>query len=103
MKRAIKTHLVDFIAILVLIVLAIVVSGYILSHERLQLPFVSQSQYTINAAFSSAKAVTAGQGQTVNVSGVQIGSIGGVHLSSDGYAIVQMNIDTKYRHLIHTD
>ena len=39
MKRAIKNHRTDFIAICVLVVLAVVVSGYVLSHERLQLPF----------------------------------------------------------------
>jgi phospholipid/cholesterol/gamma-HCH transport system substrate-binding protein len=103
MKRAIKTHLVDFIAILVLVVLAIVVSGYILNHERLALPFINASTYTINAEFSSAKAVTPGQGQTVTVSGVQIGSIAGVRLDSDGNALVSMSIDQKYQHLIHTD
>ena len=32
MKRAIKTHAVDFTAIVVLIILAIVVSGFILGH-----------------------------------------------------------------------
>jgi phospholipid/cholesterol/gamma-HCH transport system substrate-binding protein len=102
MKRAIKTHLSDFIAICVLVVLAAVVSAYVLSHERLQLPFIGTSQYTINAEFSSAKAVTPGQGQTVRVSGVQIGDIGGVTLRN-GVAIVKMDIDKKYRNLIHTD
>jgi phospholipid/cholesterol/gamma-HCH transport system substrate-binding protein len=103
MRRAIKNHALDFSAIVVLVILAIVVSGFILSHERLSLPFVSQSTFPLNADFSSAKAVTAGQGQTVDVSGVIIGSIGGVKLNPDGTADVQMNIDTKYRHLIHTD
>ncbi|HZU61233.1 MAG TPA: MlaD family protein, partial [Solirubrobacteraceae bacterium] len=103
MKRAIKTHLTDFVAIIVLIVLAIVISGYILNHERLALPFINQSTFPINAEFSSAKAVTAGQGQTVQVSGVVVGSISGVRLSSDGNAVVQMSINQQYRHLIHTD
>jgi phospholipid/cholesterol/gamma-HCH transport system substrate-binding protein len=102
MKRAIKNHLGDFIAIVVLIVLAIVVSGYILSHERLQLPFIGTPQYSINAEFSTGQAVTPGQGQTVRVSGVQIGDIGAVTLKN-GVAIVQMDIDNKYRHLIHED
>src|SRR5438445_12738095 len=77
MKRAIKNHLGDFIAICVLVVLAIVVSGYVLSHERLQLPFIGTSQFTLNAEFQTGQAVTPGQGQTVRVSGVQIGDIGG--------------------------
>ena len=102
MKRAIKTHLTDFIAIIVLLLIAVVVTGYVLDHQRLQLPFIGTSQFTLNADFSSGKAVTPGQGQTVRVSGVQIGDIGGVTLKN-GVAVVQMDIDQKYRHLIHTD
>ena len=46
--------------------------------------------------------MTPGQGQSVRVSGVQIGEVGNVSLKS-GVAVVQMNIDPKYSHLIHTD
>lgn len=102
MKRAIRTHLVDFIAILVLVVLAVVVSAYVLSHERLRFPFIQSSPFVVNAEFNSAKAVTPGQGQTVRVSGVQIGDIGGVKVKN-GVAVVQMDIDPKFKHLIHTD
>jgi len=35
-KRAIRTHLTDLGAILVLLALSIVVAGYVLSHERFQ-------------------------------------------------------------------
>ncbi len=102
MKRAIKNHVTDFIAIVVLVVLAVVVAGYILSHQRLQLPFIGTSTYTLNAEFSTGQAITPGQGQTVRVSGVQIGQVGGVKLQG-GEAIVQMAIDNKYQHVIHTD
>lgn len=102
MKRAIKNHLVDFIAILVLVAMAVVVTGYILHNEGFRFPFIQSTPFTINAEFSSAQAVTPGQGQTVRVSGVQIGMLSGVTLK-DGYAIVKMSIDQKYRHLIHTD
>ena len=44
----------------------------------------------------------AGQGQTVRVSGVRIGDIGKVELK-DGRAIVRMDIDPKYKDLVHTD
>jgi phospholipid/cholesterol/gamma-HCH transport system substrate-binding protein len=101
-KRAIRNHLADFIAILVLLVLAIVVAGYVLSHERLQLPFIGTSTYKLNAEFSTGQAVTPGQGQTVRVSGVQIGEVGNVQLKN-GEAIVQMAIDKKYQHVIHTN
>jgi phospholipid/cholesterol/gamma-HCH transport system substrate-binding protein len=102
MKRAIKNHSGDFAAILVLLVLSVVVAGYILSHERLRFPFIQSSPITMNAEFSTAQAVTPGQGQTVRVSGVQIGSIGAVTLKN-GIAIVQLQIDQQYKHLIHTD
>src|SRR5437588_2142936 len=102
MKRAIKTHLRDFIAMMVLVVLAIVVSAYVLSHERLRFPFVESSPFTLNAEFSTGQAVIPGQGQTVRVSGVQIGEVGKVSLKN-GVAIVQMQVDQKYKHIIHTD
>ncbi len=100
MKRAIKTHAVDFSAIIVLLVLSVVVAGYILNHEGLRFPFIQSSPFTINAEFSTAQAVTPGQGQSVRVSGVQVGTVGGVTLNN-GMATVQMDIDPKYKGVIH--
>jgi phospholipid/cholesterol/gamma-HCH transport system substrate-binding protein len=102
MTRAIKTHLGDFAAIILLLVLSVVVAGYVLSHERFRFPLIDSAPYTLNAEFSTAQAVTPGQGQSVRVSGVQIGLIGNVTLKN-GVAIVQMNIDDQYSHLIHTN
>jgi phospholipid/cholesterol/gamma-HCH transport system substrate-binding protein len=102
MKRAVREHWKDFAAIMGLLVITIAVAGYILSNERFRFPFISPSPYTINAAFSTAQAVTPGQGQSVRISGVQIGLVGSVTLK-DGEGIVQMNIDPKYKHLIHRD
>jgi phospholipid/cholesterol/gamma-HCH transport system substrate-binding protein len=102
MKRAIKTHIGDFVAILVLVALSVAVAGYILSHQGVRFPFIQSSPFTINAELSTAQAVTPGQGQTVRVSGVQIGLIGNVKLRG-GIAVVQLQIDQKYKHLIHTD
>jgi phospholipid/cholesterol/gamma-HCH transport system substrate-binding protein len=101
-KHAIRKHLGDFLAILGLFVLSMGVAGYILSHERLRFPFISPAPFTVNAAFTTAQAVTPGQGQTVRIAGVQVGSIGKVSLK-DGRAIVRLDIDPKYRHLIHTN
>jgi phospholipid/cholesterol/gamma-HCH transport system substrate-binding protein len=102
MRRAIKTHAFDFGAILALLVLSVIVAGYILGHERLRFPFIEPSPFTMNAEFSTAQAVTPGQGQTVRVSGVQVGDIGKVTLKN-GIAIVQMDLDQKWKRLIHTD
>jgi phospholipid/cholesterol/gamma-HCH transport system substrate-binding protein len=102
MKRAIKTHAGDFAAIIVLLVLSVVVAGSILNHGRFRFPFIQSTPFTVNAEFSTAQAVTPGQGQSVRVSGVQIGEIGGVTLKN-GMAVVQMQIDQQYNHLIHTN
>lgn len=101
MRRAITTHLGDFIAIIALLIVALLVAGYILHQERLRFPWQS-SPYVLNVELSSGKAVTPGQGQTVVVSGVQIGLVGGVTLKN-GVAVVQMQIDPKYKGLIHED
>ena len=93
MKRAILTHRVDFLAMLVLVVLAALVTGYILHHQ----PAFNfdTSYYRVNADFSEASAVTSGQGQAVTIAGVQVGQVGGIKLS-DGKAVVEMDIDKKY-------
>ncbi len=46
--------------------------------------------------------MTPGQGQTVRVSGVEVGRSARSSLNN-GIAIVQMDINDKYKHLIHTD
>jgi phospholipid/cholesterol/gamma-HCH transport system substrate-binding protein len=102
MKLAIKKHWGDAVAILALVVLSLVVAGYILGKERFHFPLIQSTPFEINAEFSTAQAVMPGQGQSVRVSGVQIGEIGGVSLK-DGRAVVQMQINDSYRHLIHTD
>ncbi len=102
MKRAIRTHLRDSIAILVLLVLSVGVAGYILNHERLRFPFIQATPYTLNAEFSTGQALTPGQGQEVTISGVQVGQVGNVTLKN-GVADVALQIQPKYQHLIHTD
>jgi phospholipid/cholesterol/gamma-HCH transport system substrate-binding protein len=93
-KRAIRIHRWDFIAIVVLVGLAIGVSAYIFAHQP-AFTF-GKSYYTVKARFSSASAVTSGQGQTINIAGVQVGQVGGISLSG-GTAVVTMNIYKKYR------
>ncbi len=102
MVRAIKNHLGDFAAIIALLLLSIVIAGYILNHERLRFPFIQSTPFTINADLQTGQAFTPGQGQYVVVSGVQVGQIGNVTLKN-GTALVQMQIDDKYKHMIHTD
>jgi len=98
---AIRKHLKEFVALIALAVVAGTVAFYILSNERFRFPW-EPAPLHLNAALSTAQAVTPGQGQTVRVSGVKVGEIGGVKLQ-DGEAIVQMDIDPDYKTLIHTD
>ncbi|MTD46597.1 MCE family protein [Conexibacter sp. W3-3-2] len=102
MKRAIRKSFKDFAAVIGLMVIAAVVGGYILSQQRLRFPLVEDAPFTLKAEFSTAQAVTPGQGQTVRVSGVRIGDIGKVELR-DGVAVVSMDIDQQYREVVHTD
>ncbi|MFZ0040397.1 MAG: MlaD family protein [Solirubrobacteraceae bacterium] len=88
-----RANRVDMVSIVVLVVGAILVSGYILEHQP-SFHF-DQSYYTIKAQFASAAAVTSGQGQAVTIAGVQVGQVGGISLSG-GRAVVTMNIYKRY-------
>jgi phospholipid/cholesterol/gamma-HCH transport system substrate-binding protein len=100
-KTAIRKHLGDFMAIIALCVLALGVTGYILSHERFHFPFQA-SPFPVKAEFSTAQAVLPGQGQTVRMAGVRVGDVGGVKLQN-GHAVVTMELDKKYRKMVHAD
>ena len=102
MKRAIKNHSADFGAIVTLLILAVAVSAYVLTHERFRFPLVESAPFSDYVDLQTGQAVTPGQGQTVRVSGVQIGSIGAVTLKN-GYAVVRIDIDPKYKRMIHTN
>ena len=102
MKKAIKDHARDFVAMILLAVIAIGVGGYILANQRLRFPVVEEKPHTIKAEFSTAQAVMPGQGQTVRVSGVKIGDVGKVELK-EGRAIVELQILPKYKDLVRED
>jgi phospholipid/cholesterol/gamma-HCH transport system substrate-binding protein len=99
MKRAIRAHLRDFIALAVLFLIAVGISGFILGHQRLYLPKwvpgVGTDFYEVNAEFSTSQAVVPGQGQTVDIAGVPVGEIGNVDLKN-GVAVVTLKIRSKY-------
>jgi phospholipid/cholesterol/gamma-HCH transport system substrate-binding protein len=99
MTMAIRKHWKDFVAVIVLMLIAAGVGGYILSNQRFYLPkwvpIVGKDFYTLNAQFSTAQAVTPGQGQSVDIAGIKVGEISKVDLK-DGRAVVQMKIQRKY-------
>src|SRR5436190_8400952 len=104
MRRAIREHLRDFVAIGFLIVLGLVTTGVILSQQSANLPswipFLGQDHFELKAQFTSAQAVTPGQGQTVNIAGIKVGQVSGVDLEQ-GRAVVTMEVDNSYAPLIH--
>src|SRR5215212_9507643 len=102
MSRAIRAHLGDFIAIILLVVVGLATTGYILANERLRFPYLEEEPLRLNVELSDAQAVTAGQGQTVRVAGVRVGDIGKVELK-DGHAEVDLDLDPEYDHLIRED
>ena len=66
------------------------------------LPLVGEEFEQITAEFSTAQAVTPGQGQAVDIAGIQIGKVTSVDLE-DGHAVVGMDIEPQYMELIHPD
>ncbi len=102
MRRAIRIHRWDFVAILGLGAIAIAVGLYILDHQRMRFPLLDDKPVTLKAEFSTAQAVIPGQGQTVRVAGVRVGDIAKTELV-DGHAVITMQLDRKFEDLVHED
>jgi phospholipid/cholesterol/gamma-HCH transport system substrate-binding protein len=96
---AIRKHLRDFVAIVVLLVIALIVAVIILDNQRLALPagvpVLGRDYVEIEAELTTAQAVTPGQGQTVNIAGVQVGEISSVKLEN-GRAVIGLNIERDH-------
>jgi phospholipid/cholesterol/gamma-HCH transport system substrate-binding protein len=102
MKRAIKAHLRDFLAVLGLVVLAVAVGGYILSQQRFRFPLIEDEPKVVAIELQNAQAVQPGQGQTVRVAGVEIGKITDVEIE-DGNAVVEVEIEREFEDVIRED
>ena len=102
MKLAIQKHMRDFLAIIALVVIAAIVGGYVLAHQRIYfpswVPIVGRDDFVLKGEFETAQAVTPGQGQTVDIAGVQVGEISNVELK-DGRALVTMRIEPRYQRI----
>jgi phospholipid/cholesterol/gamma-HCH transport system substrate-binding protein len=98
-RSAIRKHLGEFAFLVGLVVVAALVGGYILSNQRFYLPkwvpAVGSDFVEYKAQFASAQSITPGQGQTVQVAGVDVGDITKVDLV-EGRAVVTMKIRRKY-------
>ena len=96
----------DTIAIVVLALAGIAMTLAIFTQQKASLPawipFVGQEFAHLTGEFTTAQAVTPGQGQAVDIAGIQIGKVASVELK-DGRAVVGMDIEPKYLELIHPD
>jgi phospholipid/cholesterol/gamma-HCH transport system substrate-binding protein len=101
-KVAIRKYWRQFVAVLVLVVLALAVAGYILSQQRLRFPLIEDEPKQLEVELSNAQAVQPGQGQTVRVAGVKVGQISDVEVE-DGRAVVTIEVDQPYENLIRED
>jgi phospholipid/cholesterol/gamma-HCH transport system substrate-binding protein len=95
MRTAIRKHLRDFIAIAVLLVLAIGITGYIVEKQRLRIPILQEKPFELKAEFQTAQAVVPGQGQSIRVAGVKIGDVSNVDVEN-GKGVVTFAIDRNY-------
>ena len=106
MKRAIREHYKDFVAIALMAVIGTATLLIILSNQNASLPGwvpgIGEDFYSINAEFETAQAITPGQGQAAVIAGINVGKVGAAELQ-DGVAKVRLDIDPKYKDLMHQD
>jgi phospholipid/cholesterol/gamma-HCH transport system substrate-binding protein len=96
----------DTIAIVFLVVAGVAMTLFVFTQQKASLPswapFVGEEFVHITGEFETAQAVAPGQGQAVDIAGIQVGKITSVALE-DGHAVVGMDIEPKYIDLIHPD
>jgi phospholipid/cholesterol/gamma-HCH transport system substrate-binding protein len=104
LSRQARGHRKDTIAIIVLAIAGIVMMLGIFTQQKASLPswlpVVGEEFDHITAEFTTAQAVTPGQGQSVDIAGIQIGKVTSSDLE-DGHAVVGMDIVPEYMKLIH--
>ena len=77
-----------------LIVLASVVGGYILTHQRVSFPW--EENVTYQADFEEAPGIAPGQGQEVRIAGVPVGEITEAEITGDGRARLTLSLEKRY-------
>jgi phospholipid/cholesterol/gamma-HCH transport system substrate-binding protein len=95
MKRVLREHLRDFVAIILLATFALGISYYIFQEQRLRIPILEEKPFELKAEFETAQAVVPGQGQTVRVAGVDIGEVKEVELV-DGRGVISFEIERDF-------
>ena len=88
-RRHVRPYVRHLAALGAMAVISLATAAYITNQQRLRFPW--QEEMQLYAEFDHAQAVTAGQGQTVDVAGVKVGEIGSVKVE-DGVAVVRLDI-----------
>jgi phospholipid/cholesterol/gamma-HCH transport system substrate-binding protein len=101
-RRVLREHRKDFAALVGLFLIAVLAAGYILGNQRMRFPLIEPEPFEVKAAFSTAQAVTPGQGQTVRVAGIKVGDISKTELVG-GQAVITLQLDDEYKDLVHTN
>jgi len=106
LSRQTRGRAKDTIAIAVLTLIAVTMTLWIFTQQKAALPswtpFVGEDFVPMSAEFTSAQAVTPGQGQAVVIAGVRIGKLSGVDVE-EGHAVVGLDIEPEFVELIHPD
>jgi phospholipid/cholesterol/gamma-HCH transport system substrate-binding protein len=97
--KAIQKHLRDFIALLVMVAIALFTGIVILSNQRFYLPgwvpIAGTSFFELKGEFQTAQSVMPGQGQTIDIAGVPVGEVKKVELKN-GRAVITTIVREKY-------
>jgi phospholipid/cholesterol/gamma-HCH transport system substrate-binding protein len=95
-----RGHLKEVVALISLIVVGLAVGGYIFANQNVTapswMPILGKTFFDMEARFTSASGVMPGQGQTVTISGINVGKVTGVRLDR-GQAVVGFRLEEKYR------
>jgi phospholipid/cholesterol/gamma-HCH transport system substrate-binding protein len=106
MRRAVRTHLRDFVAVIVLALLGIAAGIGILIGQGVTfpgwVPALGTDSFELKAEFGTAQAVIPGQGQSLNIAGVRVGEVTSVEVH-DGRALVTMQVPDEDAELIRSD
>lgn len=99
MRRALRRNLPRFVLLVAFISMGTAVGAYIVSQQRFRFPLIEEPPVRLAMELPTAQAVTPGQGQTVRVSGVQVGEVGEVTLE-DGHARIELLIHPDFKGLV---
>jgi phospholipid/cholesterol/gamma-HCH transport system substrate-binding protein len=88
------------IALAGIVVISLSTAAYILVHQRLRMPWIDV--YTIKIELTTAQSMQPGQGQSVQVSGVNVGEIKKLYLR-EGRPVIELEIESDKLESVHSD